>query len=640
MLQKIRSKSSSFGAKLLAGIICFVLAFFGFGAFNLFAVSEPAVASVNGEDITVSALSNAIEREKQRVEEMYGGEVSSVALDQFIDEDLLVNQLINRALLDQNATELDLVNSRREFLKQLENQPVFQEDGEFSAEKYQQVLASSGYSVQSYEQLAQIDSVLDQLIGANQNTVFMTPKEMHEEIAFKTQQRDIAFMMFQPSDFLDGITILDGEKEAFYDLHSTELRSEETFSFETVTLSIQPYIEAIDVSEEELQAFYETTVEAEISEAGRRGSHILLRTDDELSVEDAIVRLNEYKRNVLDDGASFEDLATEHSMDEGSAALGGDLGMTQRGVFVSEFESALWGLEVGEISDPVESAFGVHLIKLTEIEEIEIKSLEDRRDELILQLKTERAQEPFNDAMDELDRLSFEEPNSLDAVRDELGLEIVTHENVRASSTEGLFADATVKNGLLVDDVLVNRFNSVVINVDESTALVGRVQSSQPSRQLSYQEVVDEITQKLMDEQAETRKNDAIVEALARLDEDQDFGAIELLTNKTWEFKEGVKRDDFMLDPNIVERVFETPIPEDGRAYFRTPSYFDESMEFLVVISKFQLGDELLLSQEEKQSVSTQISDDSERNEILDYVQSLRSENSVEFLEYASSDES
>lgn len=633
MLQKILSKSTGLGGKILVGLICFVLAAFGFGAFNLFAVSEPAAASVNGEDITVRQLSAAIDREKNRIESQYGDGLSDAVLNSLINESILLEQLVNRELLEQNAEKLRLVNSRREFLRQIESDAMFQEDGKFSIEKYRRVLGSVGYSVQSYEQLAGLDNMVQQLIDANTNTSFLTPTEKRQSASLQEQVRDIAYMEFHKDDFKDDIAIHGDDMEAYYELHQDDFISEESYTFHTVTLSIDPFLAEVQVSEDDIQAFYDTTVESEKDGAKRRGAHILLKTDGERTTEDAKREINELKRRITDNGVKFADLAAEYSEDLGSASLGGDLDMVERGAFVPEFSDALWRLDVGELSDPVESMFGVHLITLLEVEEVEVQALDERREELIEELRFQRAQEPYHSAIDELDRLAFEIPDTLDSVAEALNLQVESIEDITRTTRDGLFANSNVLSAFFTDDVILNRYNSKPVEIDDRTTVVGRIVSSEPPRQLSYEEVKDEISDILIDEEAIQRANDMIEKALQELDNTLDFGAVESLTGKQWIKRESTKLGELTLDLDIREKAFKTPLPGvDGRAYFRLPSTLVENKEFLVVVSNVKLGDYEAMSDERRTELSDTLSQRVGNQELGGYLWSLRTEGSLKIL--------
>ncbi|MCY4656181.1 MAG: SurA N-terminal domain-containing protein [Gammaproteobacteria bacterium] len=633
MLQKIRSKSSSFGAKLLAGIICFVLAVFGFGAFNLFSVTEPAAASVNGDDITLRELSATIDREKRRMEEIYGTDLDQATMDLIINEPNLLDQLINRKLLEQNAADMKLVNSRREFLRRIENDSLFQDDGEFSIDRYRQVLASSGYSIQNYEKLVEQDSVVNQLTEIAQKTAFVTPREKRESAGLQEQVRDIAYMEFNADEFTEGIDIDESEVQTYYEFNQDEFISEESFVFEVIELTKGSFSDQVEISEEDLQSYYDTTVEAEQSNAQRRGSHILLHVDETRTTEEAISQLNEFKRQVEAGEAEFSDLATEHSQDAGSGTNGGDLGMTARGVFVKPFEEALWSLEVNAISEPVESQFGVHLIQLLEIEEIESLPLDERREELENSLKNERAEEPYREAMGELDKLAFESPDSLEPVGAALSVDITTYEDITRSTTDGIFESWRVREVLFTDDVVLNRYNSKPVEIGTEKVVVGRVAAYTPPQQLVFEDVQEQIVEQLTKEQASEKADDLLTKAIAELDENLDFGAIETLTGLTWNRHEKIKRDEISVEFDIREKAFESSLPApDGRAYFRVPGADDSSTEYLVVVSNVELGDYEAMTEEDRNRLNENLAGSSETREISNYLISLRENASLQYM--------
>ena len=628
MLQKMRAGAQTMGAKVFAGIICFVLVVFGFGAFNLFTVSPPVAATVNGEEITEGQLAESVANQRRSLQRQFGDSITAETLDRLVTEESVLQQLVDRALVKQKADDLGMVTSQRQFMEQVTTNPVFQVDGKFDEERYLQMVASRGYSASSYEAVAKDDQIVAQLIRLQENTVFSTDRELRDASSLVHQSRNIAYATFEMSTYREGLEPLEADILEYYELNSADYMSDEEFEISYVLLDRSQFEEGLSVTEDELLELYESNNLLAEADADRRASHILINAADEDEIADARAQLLEIKQDVLD-GADFAAIAEEISDDASSAAKGGDLGYGGRGVYVAEFEEALFNLEVGEISDPVETQFGVHLIQLHEILELIHEPFEDVRSDLVIQRIAELADEPYQAAKARMDKIAFENADTLEPLAEELGLEIVTQSGVTTRTGQIPLDRFDVRRALLSTDVIDNGFNSTPIDVSESQAIVGRMISRTAPTLLPLEEVRARVT-------AEVTRRDATLMAEADRDaaydkvlETGDYSSVATEFGFEWTTKDGVLRTDEEVPSTLLRAAFEVRLPENGERQVikAQPNTRDQS---IVIVSAIDPGDYDALPQSAQAEFETQFEPDILRREQFSFLSSLRKEASVD----------
>ena len=615
----------------MAGIICVVLVVFGFGAFNLFGVTEPKVAVVNGEDITVQSLSNRVQQRRRELTEMYQGQIDQQQLNSFINESSELELLIDQTLLRQHANDNGIVSSNLDFSRTIQEFTEFQEDGKFSEGKYRDFVRGLGISPQTYEQYIKEDKSRQQLIDAYQMSAFFLPQEVEDRALIDSQKRNVAYLEFRTDDYLDQVEVSDDQIESFYTLNQDEYRSEELFTFQTIEINLSDFTEGLEVDEDELLNRYASTIEAEQADAERRGSHILLELTD-ISTTEAIDQLNEFKRQLMDGEATFAELAEAHSADPGSAANGGDLGFAAKGAYVPEFEEALWGLnEVGDYSEPVVTQFGVHLIRLEEIQEVEVLPFEDRKEELSSLIRSETARKPYEEAIAELDRLTFEISDSLEPAAEQLGLEIKEFADIGRSNNNDIFVYPSVKDAFFDLDVTRSGFNSAVVSILDDRSIVGRVVSSVPAEQLLLEDVRERIIGQLKTQEAAKLLDDSVASAENELNDDVDLDAFAESLGKEWTKVDGASVDEPALPSIISDEAFTTQLTgAENRATIVLESPWGDAY-YIAVVTGFQEGEPESVTEEERETIESALSNERTHIELQLLLASLRSEASLSY---------
>ncbi len=625
MLQKMRDGAQSLGAKIMVGIIAFVLTVFGFGAFNLFSVGEPVAATVNGEEITEAYLENETERRLRSLVSELGEEVDPALIDRDLLRQTTLDTLINRALLLQLADDLDLAVSRSELDREVTSMSEFQVDGVFDEGRFRSVLANAGFSPASFLDDRERNVRLDQLTGALTDTAVVTVQEVREASRVLRQRRDVAFLEFSIDDFSEGIEVPDEEVESYYEENISLFLTEENVDLEYVELTLDALMAEQEVLDEDIAAAFEEEERIRLeSGAGeeRRAAHILLETTDDRSLEDAVSALLEIRAEVQD-GASFGDKARELSEDAVSAQSDGDLGFAGRDTFVPAFEEALWRLGVGELSEPVTTEFGVHLITLLEVRQGEPRVFEDERDRLLELIRRDRAEPIFEENLRVMDEIAFEQPDTLSGIVEALGLAVRVSEGVTREAGEGVFRDGALRDAVFETDVLIEGYNSPAVKLGSDSAVVARVTAHHPAMETALEDVAESIREMLVAQRAGEVAADAADAALGRLLAGE--AAAEVAGDLTWTTHEAT----MFADPGVPAPVRETAFkltPPVGDARSAATTRLLNGGSAVVAVSRVEAGDYGAMSESERVALRGDLAQLASQRAIASVLVSLREE--------------
>jgi peptidyl-prolyl cis-trans isomerase D len=605
MLQKMRDNLQGWGAKIVLGLVIVTLALFGFGAFDFFSTRDPVVASVSGQDITQSQLANEIERQRQRIAAQLGPNADLDMIDGARLREPVLDQLVNRALLVRTADRMGLTVSDAQIDRAIVASPEFQVDGRFERDRFRRVLGAMGYTPTSFRAELANDHRLRQLSAGVTNSDFVTEAEARTLARLLTQTRDIAYLKFAPEAFTARVDVTEEEVRAHYETNADAYVTTETVDVSYVALRLEDLAESPDitVTEEQIQARYEADRAEFTGGDQRRTAHILLEVGPDRDEDTARETLRAARERILA-GEAFEAVAKELSEDAGSAATGGDLGFMSRGTLVPEYEAVAWSLAPGEVSEPVSTAFGVHLIKLLEVRFEEFPALEARRAEIVASLRRSAAEEIYVERVGELDQFAFEVPDSLDPVAARFGLEVVQVEGLERDSGSGVFADSRLRAAAFSDEVLDKGFNSRAID-SGSVAVVLRVDRHHPAERRPFEAVAAGIREELVREQAEVLAREAAMQALDRLLAGEGTAAVAQAAGLEWTVLEKSRRTAAGVDPAILRAAFDLPRPTASARSARSVDVAPSGVA-VVIVSAVYDGDYAAMSDAERAQLRLQ----------------------------------
>ncbi|WP_379945168.1 SurA N-terminal domain-containing protein [Marinobacter sp. LM1] len=550
MLQDIRDNAQSTIAKVIVGLLIISLSIWGMDAIIGGFTGEPEVATVNGQDITEREFLRTVQMEsQQRLMQMENPDQSLLDEDQ-IRRDVL-DALIREAVLTQDAQSQGLELTDADIDSLITQMPQFQVDGQFNRDRFVATVRNLGMGVAEFRESMRKNYVVNQIRAAIVQTGVVAPENAAHLLAIQNQTRDFRVLTLDGSSVQDKVDVTEADVQAYYDENRDQFRQPEQVDAAYITLSQGALAESIEVSEDEVRAYYEERAE-EYAREERRAAHILVEAGDEGQETLATIQQR------LEDGESFAVLAEEYSVDTVSAQEGGDLGFAGRGVYDEAFEDALFGLEEGEVSGPVETSFGLHLIKLEEVRRSDVPAFDELREDLRLELARTKASERFAEVRSQLADAAYA-ADDLAGPAEELGLEIRVVEGVSRDGGAAPFDHAGLVRQLFSEDVLEGGYNTELIDVGDNVSVVARVREYHEPRQLELADVEPEIRRIL--ERTETR--DALA---ARVDElvaqlESGTSADELGAGE-WQQFENQGRSVSGLSPRVVQEVFSMARPD------------------------------------------------------------------------------
>jgi peptidyl-prolyl cis-trans isomerase D len=556
-IMSMRERGQGFGTKVIIGLIIIAFAFFGLGSITTFLTPVARVASVNGADVTASEMEVAVERNRRIL-------MNQGMTPESLDEDELranvLQSLIKRKLLSQVVDELSLTASDVSLDQSLLQTEVFQVNGSFDSNQYRLMLASAGYDPVTYREELRLDEALGQLTEAIQGSSFMTDAEILRTTSLSRQTRDVTYITFTARDLEADLSIDPVSVQDFYDDNRDQYFTEEMIDVAYVQLAKSDLMNAVDVTPEALQAFYTDRIDLYTQEEQRRIAHVLIAVSEDQDRDTALAKILEIQSE-LAAGKAFSELAQSFSDDPGSAASGGDLGMAQRDIFVAPFETAVFELaSEGEISPPVETEFGFHLIQLSELVPAAVTAFDVVADAVEKAYREEAVKDAYVASMSELDEMAFED-SDLQGISDQLGLEIVELTGQARSANTGIMSNATVKDAVFSPDLMIDGNNSAVIELNDGAAVVVRVTAYAESILKPFEDVTAEIEMTLRQIKATDLAQSLAAEVVEKLQAGEITRAVAEAYSVEWSVKTNMTRYQSDIPQALRTQAFALPKP-------------------------------------------------------------------------------
>lgn len=392
MLDVIRKRKRSWLVLLLlgVGVLAFVMVGVGPQGGQEQVVT---IAEVNGDKITYTELERHYYRMLQTYRQLAGGRLSPADLEALNLRGQLLEELIQQRLLLQAAHELGLRVTDDELVQGIARNPAFQAAGQFNKNTYEQALRGQGLTPGEFEVRQREALVIQKLQDLIQHSIPVTADEVEERYRVDNEEIALDFVRFKTDDFIEGTEVSDEELKAYYDGNGALLREPLKVKAKYLAYRVKDFAADVEVSDEDIRAYYDVYRDRRFRrrEAVKFSQIFIPAPAEGTSPEDQAAARKQLE-DVLKQargGADFAELAKQHSKDD-SAAQGGDMGLVGRGQLVSALDTALFALKQGEVTDIVESALGLHLLKAVERQEDEVKEIADVREEIVEALKGER----------------------------------------------------------------------------------------------------------------------------------------------------------------------------------------------------------------------------------------------------------
>ncbi len=551
MMQSIRAGSKSTGFKIVIFLI--ILSFAGFGLEQvIFGNSGTSVAEVNGTEITPQELQVAIEAQKRQLMQIFGDNIDPEMLDDDRIRPRALDEMIERTILLQAATENAMVASSRAIGEIVGSIEAFKVDGAFSTDQYKVVLANAGYSAERFrrEQAQQI--ILSQLQQGVLASDFVTKTELVAAAEATAEERDVRYLIVPSDELRSSAEVSEDAVRQVYDRDPSVWTSEETVVADYIVISRDDFLSPVDPAalEEQFESVREEYTVAEQTLI----AHILLIQGDDETVESYTRRIDDTASRIAA-GEDFADLAAELSDDVGSATLGGELGFTDGTVFPEAMEMAVSELGVGEVSAGVETDAGTHFIRIQERVAGETPDYGRLKDELAKSMQEAEAEQTLLVTVDELRDLSFNAAD-LRQPADALSLSVAQSLPVSLSSGDGVFAERSVRETLFSEEVYEAGNNSAILELSGNRFVVVRVAEKRPAEILPFSKVARTIRSNL-ETSAEVAAKLALLESLrSRRDAGERLEEIAKAEDYEWRVELGARRIGSLLPAEVVTLAF------------------------------------------------------------------------------------
>ncbi len=506
MLEAIRVHAQGRIAKIILALITVPFALWGVDSYIKNGGDGPVAAKVGEQIISQQELAQALKDQQERMRTSLGKKFDATIMDRPEMRISVLNGLIDQRLVLVEAVREGLNVSDAQLAKFIGSIEAFREGGKFSQARYEMMLRQQNMSPAMFERRLRQDLLLQTVQDGVVRSALLPNSVSDNLIRVSEQQREVSQAIIPIEQFMSQAKIDPAAVKDYYEKHQNEFKVPEQARLEYVVLSADSLAGQIGVSEEEIAKYYGEH-SAQFGQAEeRQASHILIGVAANASEAEKTAARDKARKilqEIRQSPANFAQLAKQHSQDPGSSSQGGDLGFFARGAMVKPFEDAAFKMAPGEVSEPVQSDFGFHLIKLTAIKVGKVRALPEVRDQIAQELQKQKANKKFTESAENFSNLVYEQGDSLKPAAQQLGLKVEQSAWVsRMASDTPLLNNAKLLQAVFSEDVLKNKRNTEAIEIAPNTLVAARLLEYKPDSVKSLDEVSTSLGQRLQRQQA------------------------------------------------------------------------------------------------------------------------------------------
>ena len=524
MLITIREKASGVIGWTVAGVIILVFAVWGIGSY-FEGVSEIIVATADKIEINQQTYQQAMSDRRRRLVQMMGRNVDAELFSSTAFKRQVVEELIDTTLQNETLHASGFRISDAQLAALIQNTAVFHTDGQFDRDRYELLVQNAGMTIQGYESYQRQQGVVDQLVRGLGQSAIVSGNSIDKAWKLLDQRRIASYTTLEFDNFLDDIQVSEAAIEKEYQANLDGYFEPASIQVDYLKLSVEDLGTRLDVDEADILQMYEDNPDRYRQPGSRSVSHILLS----VSPDAVDAQIDQVRRSASEivararGGESFASLAEVNSDDKGSAKRGGELGVIRPGTMVKPFEDAVFEMVEGEISEPVRTQYGFHVIRLDRITESTVQSLDQVRSEIKAEVRRLRAEEQFNELAEILGSTVFEQPDSLEPAADYLGVKVMRSEWFTQDAGTGIAEFQGVRDAAFGNEVLIDGLNSELIEIDQDNLVAVRKVDYRARRQLDLDEARPELEKRLRAVEASDRMEKAGEDLVARLKSGADW---------------------------------------------------------------------------------------------------------------------
>lgn len=563
MLQAIREKAQGWLAYAIVGMISIPFALWGVNQY-FDGGGDLNIVSVNDRDISQREFRQAYTDQRRNLQLRLGENFRPELIDEDRLREQVVDGLIENELLITSARDRGFRISDAQVAQVIQNETSFQRDGRFDRTLFEQYLRSQGETADSFGYRLKNIMIRNQMQGSISGSDFVTSNALERMRRLRSEIREVEYAVVPTSRFA-GSEPSEDEVSLYYESNKSTFVTDEQVRVEYVELKLADIAATMTPDEDLLRQRYEEQKSRFGTPEDRQVAHILVTVDEETNEEQAKAKVEALRQRILD-GESFEQLAKAESQDPGSADQGGDLGFIGHGIMDAELERAAYAMDLSDISEPVRSAFGYHILKINAVKPGSIKPYEVVRDQLKKEAQREMAELQFFDQAEQLANATYENPETLSVAAERLGLNVIQSGWFGREGGEDIAGSQQVVSAAFSEDVLERKNNSEPLELSAEHYVVLRILDHRPSQQQPLAEVRDQIKAALIADTAKRRTLEKGRELARRLQEGASLETLAEAEQLEVRKPAAVSRTDGEIAPELRQLIFRLTTPETGKA--------------------------------------------------------------------------
>jgi peptidyl-prolyl cis-trans isomerase D len=484
---------------------------FGLEGYNQMSDRGEAVAEVDGQKIRQPEWDAAHKNEVDRLRERMPN-LDLKLFDTPEARQASLERIVRDRVLAAAAEKMHLGASDQQLARALREDPTIatlrKPDGTLDMERYRQLLGAQGMSPEMFEANVRADLSRRQVVAGVTNSAVAGKAVPDVALNAFFEKREVQVATFAASDYTAKVSVSDADVEAFYKDNARLFQAPEAADVEYLVLDIDSVRKQVAVSDADLRTYYEQNTARLASKEERRASHILINAPKSASADDrqkARAKAESLLAAVRKAPDSFAKVAKENSQDPGSAANGGDLDFFARGAMVKPFEEAAYALKKGEISDIVETEFGFHIIRVTDVKAPRQRSFDEMKGELETELRNQQAQRKFAEVAETFSNGVYEQSDSLKPTADKLKLSVQVAQGVQRKPVAGVapvLANPKLLTALFSTDSIEKKRNTEAVELGPNQLASARIVQYTPARTRPFDEVRAQARQLLLAQRA------------------------------------------------------------------------------------------------------------------------------------------
>ena len=605
MLQQIGDslKGHKWLTYVVFGALALIFAAWGaYGVANLSFGTSSYAAKVNGHTIPYEDVKAPWQRQQNEWQQRFGGDIP--AGERSLLQDQLLESAVRNTLIVDRAHDLGYRVPPEQLTTAIRNEPAFQLDGKYNPDVAKSRLQAAGLTEDQYANDLNSDLERRQLEEGMALSQFITPGELARLRALTDQERQIRYALLPLAKFAAAVQVSDAAIQSYYDGHRLQFMTPESVHLQYAQLTLAQVTEQINVADVDLQDYYNKNKNRYISTEQRHAHHILIAVNDKVDAATALKKAQDIEAK-LKAGGNFEALAKQYSDDAGSATQGGDLGLSERGSLEGPFGDSLFTMKPGDISGPVHTRFGYHIIRLDDIVAAHGQTFAEARASVLEQLKHDRAADKFGDIQEQIQQKVDQSGESLETLAKEFGLTLGDVPAYLKGAGGGDLGTSKDLQSLIFGDAVLgeHKIGGPLLVGDDRLVLVKDLSHELPTPK-PLATVRDQIMAALRRESGGQAALAAANSAVKSLQSGKDFDAVAKDLGVSADAARFVGRQDPSVPAQIREAAFKAPKPADHQVTYQAFAQPDGGAVVLAVTAvRAQTGPA------DPQQISTQMHD-------------------------------